>query len=130
MIARSLMSRYDNADGGVADKRRALMVEAGSVVAECGELPPQLLRRLNQVRSEWDAGNASKDLRSAVKHECWSFLQGKHGNSYSIVDREDRTIRAMLCLLESPDDRGAASDLAEWVQEMLGLYYGGRTQDS
>jgi hypothetical protein len=122
MIAKTLMSRYDSAAGGAAAKWRALMVEIGSVVAQCGELPPNLLGRLNEVRSEWDSGNATEDLRSAVKRECWSFLEGKHGNSSSIVDREDRTIRAMLCLLESPGDREAAYDLAGWVEDMLGQY--------
>lgn len=124
-MAEALMSLYDGAEGGAAAKWRALMVAIGSLVASCGELSTQLSGRLSEVRSAWDSRDISERFNNDVKRECWSFLQEKYGNSYTILDREDRVIRAMLCLLESPGNRQAASDMAGWVEEMLGQYCGG-----
>jgi hypothetical protein len=120
MIYNALMACYKAAKGGPADKWRALMSEIGALVASYGYLPEPLQARLEQVNMTWSTGVVDPDFLRSVKLESWEFLEAKHGNSSSVVDREDRAVRAMLCLLEPAGDAGAASDTSSWVDEMLG----------
>jgi hypothetical protein len=104
-----------------AAKWRAFMVAVGSLVASRrDDLPPALQLRLDEMNSQWTSGTVGEEFLLNVKLECWAFLTEKHGNSAAIVDREDRTVRAMLCLLESAGDEVEASDNADWLADMLG----------
>jgi hypothetical protein len=119
MMFDMLMNRYDTTTGGPAEKWRELMRAIGDLVVDYGNLPPGLHARLAQVNAIWAAGSADEEFLRSVKLECWEFLEDKHGNSTSIVDQEDRAIRAFLCLLEPAGDDVAASDTADWIDEML-----------
>jgi hypothetical protein len=119
MIYNALMARYNGAAAESADKWAALMSAIGALVVSYGNLPRPLQERLEQVNRAWRADGVDPEFLRCVKHECWEFLQAKHGNSTAIVDREDRAVRAMLGLLEPAGDDIAASDTASWVEEML-----------
>jgi hypothetical protein len=115
----SLIACYNGAGGGPVEQWRALMRAIGRLVADYGHLPPELHSRLIEVNAAWEEGNADKELLMSVKLECWAYLQAKSGNSTTVADKEDRAIRAMLCLVEPAGDREAASETADWTEEML-----------
>ncbi len=97
------------------------MLAVGSLLdSRQDDLPPALQQRLAEVNPQWASNSVNEEFLLNVKRECWEFLKAKHGNSADIVDKEDRTVRAMLCLLEPAGDKVAASDLADWIADMLG----------
>jgi hypothetical protein len=119
VIFENLMVRYDGTAGEPADKWRALMQAIGVLLTRSGGLPAELQPRLIQINAAWDADSADAALLRSAKLECWAYLKAKHGNSTTIADKEDRAVRAMLCLLEPGGDAVAASDTANWAAEML-----------
>src|SRR5262245_56581782 len=120
MIYDTLMAGYRATSGSAAEKWRALMSAIGPLIVADDNLPDLFQASLEQVKVAWRAGNVDRDFLQSVKVECWEFLKAKHGNSAAIVDREDRAVRAMLCVLEPSGDAVAADDTANWVDEMLG----------
>jgi hypothetical protein len=115
----TLMARYRATAGSLAEQWRALMSAIGLLIVTYDNLPELLRARLELVNTAWGEGRVDPAFLRTVKIECWEFLDAKHGNSTAIVDREDRAVRAMLCLLEPNGDALAASDTASWVDEML-----------
>jgi hypothetical protein len=115
----TLMARYRATTGSLAEQWRALMSAIGLLIVTYDNLPDLLRARLALVNTAWSAGSVDAAFLRAVEIECWEFLDAKHGNSTAIVDQEDRAVRAMLCLLEPNGDALAASDTANWVDEML-----------
>lgn len=120
-MAENLILSYSEAAGDAAAKWREFMLAVGSLLASRrDELPSALQLRLDEVNSQWASGAVSDEFLMNVKRECWAFLRAKHGNSGAIVDQEDRTIRAMLGLLQPAGDEVAARDKADWIADMLG----------
>jgi hypothetical protein len=83
------------------------------------ELPPVGADTLRVADGYWRrAGGHPDDLRAA-KIACWTYLDARHGSSTAIVDREDRLLRALLCVLEPEGDEEAMSTTAEWFARMM-----------
>ena len=83
-------------------------------------LPAELAGVLDDARAYWQGDESRREDVKVAHVACWKYLRRKHGNSSSIVDDEDRLIRAALCVLD-PDPEGdqGAADRAEWLCDML-----------
>lgn len=85
---------------GLATPAAAMWMIVVSAMAMASKLPESLRGALAQACLRWFSsptlGEAS--LHQAAAH-CWTYLETKHGNSTSIVDREDVAIRTLLCAL-------------------------------
>ena len=107
-------------DGSIRSGWRLLMTAMVQRLAPfAGELPPVGTDALRVAGDYWrrSAGDPA-DLLDA-KVACWKYLDTKHGSGIPIVDREDRLLRGLLCVLEPGGDEEDMSDIAEWFAEMM-----------
>jgi hypothetical protein len=90
----------------------------GLLSAVAAELPPVGADTLRVANGYWRQSTGHPDDLLEAKIACWTYLDAKHGSSTAIVDREDRLLRALLCVLEPEGDEEAMSASAEWFMEM------------
>lgn len=96
-----------------------LMRAIAAEISEHGNVPVQLESTFRQLEGAWaTASSTEAELRDA-KHLIWAEIRAKNnGSTLTIVDDVDRTMRAILCLVESADTTDAM-DVVGWAAEML-----------
>lgn len=102
-----------------SDRRRRLMLEIGDAIRELGSLPKAVEQLSNSIIAAWrgpEAPAAGCLLHAATV--VWQTLESRNGNTTTIQDRVDRTLRATLCLTERGDDEELSTS-AGWAAEML-----------
>jgi hypothetical protein len=84
-----------------------------------GQVPDPLAATMQAVTSAWmsDRGPGREFLLDA-KAAIWRAFEAKNGDTTTIADVTDRTLRACLCLTEFVDS-AEAMDLGGWAAEML-----------
>lgn len=100
------------------DRWRALMLLMLGILRDVS-LPPVGAAALSAADAFWNNHEGSKERLLAAKIECWDHLRLKNGSTAMADDDEDRTLRALLCVLEPEGDEEAASMSAEWFAAML-----------
>ena len=84
-----------------------------------GCVPDQLAATMRAVTSAWSSGHVpARDFLLDANRAIWVELEAKNGDSTTIADAVDGTLRACLCLT-GPIDPAEAMDHAEWAAEML-----------
>ena len=120
--AAQLYGQFEKAfNSGVDDgQSRALLMRAiAEAIWSDGRVPDQLADMIQAVTSACmlDRAPAPGFLLDA-KVAIWTELKAKNGDSTTIADMTDRTLRACLCLTELIDP-AEAMDSAGWAAEML-----------
>lgn len=124
VTATELFAQFERAfavQGGDAVRRAALMVAIADAVAAHGRVPGSLVPVVEDVVSAWKtAGHVpDADLLLRAHMAVWAALDEKNnGNTTTIADIIDRTLRAVLCLTEVVRVE-EAMDSAGWAAEML-----------
>jgi hypothetical protein len=96
------------------------MLEIAGVVSHVGSVPTTVESRLREAIDAWTEHLApDPDLLLRSKLAIWRELESKNGDSVTIIDLVDRTLRSSLCLTELAADRSEALELAGWAAEML-----------
>lgn len=118
---------------GLAFGAAAMDVMVTVALAMGSALPRELRGVLVAASSRWFGGRRDEGVRLALlAQDCWSFLEAKHGNSTTVVDREDVAVRTLLCVLwdEAPESEEfemtvdyfvSMVDRFEGVREVVGL---------
>jgi len=83
-----------------------------------GTLPAVGSNALGIAIEYWRHASGSVEDLMTAKVECWAYLDSKHPSTV-IADREDRALRALLCVLEPSGDEGTAEQASEWFEGML-----------
>jgi hypothetical protein len=84
-----------------------------------GELPPVGADALRAAGAYWRQSTGQPNDLLEAKSACWTYLEAKHGSSTAIVDREDRLLRALMCVLEPTGDDEDISTTTEWFDAMM-----------
>jgi hypothetical protein len=81
-------------------------------------LPAWAVADLETADAYWRGDNSRRDDMLAARLAAWNFLDTKNGSSVTIVDNEDRLIRALICVLfaDDSDDPGMG---AEFFADMI-----------
>jgi hypothetical protein len=121
--AKELFAQFERAfaaQGGDAVRRAALMVAIADAIAAHGRVPGSLVPVVEDVVAAWKtAGHVpDADLLLRANVAVWAALEGKNGDSTTVADIIDRTLRAFLCLTEVVR-LDEAMDYAGWAAEML-----------
>lgn len=105
---------------GLDASAAAMWLAAVSAMAKASALPRALRASLISACSRWfgEPTGAHPPLRQLAA-DCWAYLETKHGNSSSIVDREDIAIRTLLCVLD--DEPPAAADLDMTIDFLVSM---------
>lgn len=102
------------------EQRRALLMRAiAAAIWSHGHVPDQVSATIRSVTSAWASDIVpARDLLLAANAAIWTLLEAKNGDSTTVADVTDRTLRACLCLtfLIQPAE---AMDSAGWAAEML-----------
>ena len=87
-----------------------------------GHVPSEVAETVNRVAAGWVEGVPSPEELASAKATLWAYLKEKNGNSWTIADVHDRTVRAALCLAEPvhnlPPEQ--IEDLELFAADMLG----------
>lgn len=102
----------------VPGRYRDAMTQIAALIRERGEVPAHLAGQVDAAIAMWDAPAPDLDMIVSINRALWRFLEAKHGDSTTIADHEDRTVRAALSLAMPPGQEDPA-DLLEWAQQML-----------
>lgn len=102
----------------VPERYRTAMSQITALIRERGEVPAQLAAHVDAAIALWDTPTPDLDMIVSTNRALWRFIEEKHGNSTTISDQEDRTVRAALSLTVLPGQEDP-TDLLEWAQEML-----------
>lgn len=102
----------------VVDEHREAMEQISALLRARGQLPVEVASTVEALQTAWSAGVPDKALLAGAKEHLWSDITDKHGDSVTITDAEDRTVRAALCLAEGPGDSWPG-DLLDWADQML-----------
>ena len=120
--AAQLYGQFEEAfnSGDDDEQRRALLMRAiASAIWSDGRVPDQLASTMQAVTSAWTSDHApARDFLLDAKAAIWAELEAKSGDSTTIADATDRTLRACLCLTELIDP-AEVMDSAGWAAEML-----------
>lgn len=65
----------------------------------------------------WNSGRLDLEVLASVKAALWFFFDGKHDDTTTFADLEDRTVGVALCLTEPPSVD--PQDLWGWATVML-----------
>jgi len=103
----------------MSDTHRAAIRRVAHKLQTRGQIPSELQERINALVAAWDLGVPDEAMLLDGKLTLWAFLEDKHGDSTTIADLEDRSVRASLCLCEPPGENHP-QDLEEWATDMLG----------
>jgi len=103
----------------VPDDHSAAMQRVSMLLREQGHVPDEVRPEVQSLLAEWESGSPDLAVLSHGRAVLWAYLEAKHGDSTTITDAYDRTVRAAICLAEPPGQNHAA-DLEEWAQRMLG----------
>jgi len=88
-------------------------------LAEHGKVPDALVPLVAELTAMWRDGDIDDTALHLGKIAMWRYLEAKHGNSITIADAEDRTVRAALTLVEHPATMHDIADCRDWVLEMI-----------
>ncbi len=106
---------------GQGDSRlvwRHLMRSMLRELSNSGSPLPSAGSRVFQIaRDHWWNDEPDDDRLLAAKIACWQYLDAQQPGAEG--GREDRLMRALLCVLEPGGDEEAASDTAEWFAAMM-----------
>ncbi|MGC3954829.1 MAG: hypothetical protein QM804_11405 [Propionicimonas sp.] len=97
---------------------RALMSAIHWAVETQGDLPENLRPAVDEAISIWRSDAPDLERLTAIKVAIWEALEAKNGDSITIEDAVDRTLRACLCLVEVEGENDIG-DLMGWAAEML-----------
>jgi hypothetical protein len=120
--AAQLCRQFESAFNSGADdeQRRVLLMRAiaGAIWSD-GRVPEQLAPTMRAVTSAWASDDVpARSFLLEAKAAIWAELEARNGDSTTIADVVDRTLRACLCLTEFIDP-AEAMDHAGWAAEML-----------
>lgn len=108
-------ARAEEPGGELAFRR-----EVALVVLSLPEVPEHLgLGDICGEYLEWRYPHP-EDLDRA-RNAIWGHLDTKHGNSTTIEDREDRTLRGALALVDDAHSDADVGDTVGWAAEMLAV---------
>lgn len=120
--AAELYGQFESAFNSGADdeRRRVLLMRAiADAIWSDGRVPDPLAATMRAVTSAWTSDHVpARDFLLEAKVAIWTELEAKNGDSTTIADVADRTLRACLCLTELVDP-AEAMDHAGWAAELL-----------
>lgn len=117
--SRMLQAANTAGKGDPVSSWRHLMLEMLSILyPRRTQLPEVGVRALDVAVAYWRRSEGDPAGLLNAKLEVWSHLNAKHSSAI-IGDKEDRLLRALLCVLEASGDSEAASGMAEWFEEMM-----------
>jgi hypothetical protein len=98
------------------------MLAIHDAIVSQGDLPAQVVPVVAAAMNMWRGLTPiDPEVLLQSKEAIWDALQAKNGNSTTIVDSVDRTLRASLCLVESDEADAHWGDHADWAAEMLSI---------
>jgi hypothetical protein len=100
------------------DDYRGTMQRIAAMLRQRGDIPPDVCGEVDSLSAEWESESPDLSELERCKVALWSYLDAKHGNSTTIADAQDRSVRAALCLAEPPGQYDE-QDLEEWANRML-----------
>jgi hypothetical protein len=98
---------------------RAFAAWVIAVLYEHGDMPVVLTPLVAKLSEMWRDSDIDDDALLEAKVVMWDFLRAKHGDSTTIADAEDRTVRAALTIVEHPAYEYDIADCRDWVLEMI-----------
>lgn len=102
----------------MSDDHREVALRILTLADQRGQVPAEVSQVVEELRGAWTAGVPNDPMAAEAKIHLWSYLERKHGNSTTIADLADRSVRAALCLAERPGVNDSA-DLLDWAHQML-----------
>lgn len=116
-LHRRFSQAMGEAEGAAADLalRRAVAHE----VLDRHMLPDALADAGRDLCHAWLGGIPDEAQTDALAEAIWAYLLAKHGNSTTIADREDCTLRGFLALTRPYPDENDLDDSLGWAAEML-----------
>ena len=95
-----------------------LMRSIADAISVYGSIPSSLAPTLRDLRDTWATDQPDAGVLRRARIAVWTELETKNGDSITITDATDRTLRAILCLADLVEP-GDVADTAGWAAEML-----------
>lgn len=83
-----------------------MFVMTSEVMSMANTMPEELHPALVLAVRRWYGGDVQVGPLEPARILCWDFLQAKHGNGNTLIDREDISVRALICVLWDTADEG------------------------
>ena len=94
------------------------MTRVAALIRDHGAVPPELRPQVDAAIEARESDAPDPALLADMKAALWAYLVNKHGDTTTLADAYDRSVRAALCLTEAFVEDPA--DLLDWATPMLG----------
>jgi hypothetical protein len=120
VIADRLAAAYDADETADPQSRwRSFAIAALTLVLDTGGLVGNSRNLVADGLRLWQEGRSEKNRLEEMRVMIWDLLESKHGNSWAVVDAEDRALRAALFALQPSGDQDEMLEGAGWIEDFL-----------
>ena len=116
--ANELLDAADQADDPGQSWTRFNLAMTAELQRFADSLPPWAIAHLQTADAYWRGDDSRREALLDARLAAWNFLETKNRSSVTIVDNEDRLIRALICVLFADDD-GDHDMTAEFFADMI-----------
>ena len=102
---------------GLTEPQAAMLTIVLEVLALAGHVPTELRRTVVAAATRWYLGVSGGEALEPMRVACWQYLERRHGNSTTVTDLTDLSVRGLICVLY--DDEPTLEDI-----EMTFDYFG------